>query len=90
MRRQATAKAAALPVATVAGSRSSSLLLPLVLGIALGLSLMIVAVALTPAWAMRKGSVAAVVEDRRETLLYTAVAVALAIGVGVGIARVLS
>jgi hypothetical protein len=66
------------------------LLLPLVLGIALGLSLMIVAVALTPAWAMRKGSLAAVVEDRRETLLYTGVAVALAIGVGVGIALVLS
>jgi hypothetical protein len=39
---------------------------------------------------MRKGSLAAVVEDRRETLLYTGVAVALAIGVGVGIALVLS
>jgi hypothetical protein len=32
----------------------------------------------------------AVVEDRRETLLYTGVAIALAIGVGVGIAMVLS
>jgi hypothetical protein len=66
------------------------MLVPLVLGIALGLSLMIVAVALTPAWAMRKGSVASVVEDRRETLLYTGLAVALAIGVGLGIALVLS
>lgn len=66
------------------------MLLPLVLGIALGLSLMIVAVALTPAWAMRKGSVAAVVEDRRETLLYGGVAVALGVAVGVGIALVLS
>jgi len=50
---------------------------------------MIVGIALTPAWAMRR-SVAVVVEDRRETLLYTGVAVALAIGVGVGIAMVLS
>ena len=90
MRRQAASRAAALPVATVAGSRSSSLLLPLVLGIALGLLLMIVGVALTPAWAMRKGSLAAVVEDRRETLLYTGVAVTLAIGVGVAVALVLS
>ena len=88
MHREAAAKAAALPVATVAASPSSSWLLPLVLGIALGLSLMIVGVALTPAWAMRRS--VAVVEDRRETLLYTGVAIALAIGVGVGIAMVLS
>jgi hypothetical protein len=88
MHREAATKAAALPVATVAASPSSSLLLPLVLGIALGLSLMIVGVALTPAWAMRRS--VAVVEDRRETLLYTGVAIALAIGVGVGIAMVLS
>jgi hypothetical protein len=73
-------------VATVAASSSSSMLLPLVLGIALGLSLMIVGVALTPARAMRKGSVAAVVEDRRESLLYTGVAVALGIGLGLVIA----
>ena len=45
------------------------MLLSLVLGIALGLSLMIVAVALTPGRVMRR-SVAAIVEDRRETLLY--------------------
>jgi len=50
---------------------------------------MIVAVALTPARVMRR-SVATIVEDRRETLLYTGVAIALAIGVGVGIAMVLS
>ena len=65
------------------------MLLPLVLVIALGLSLMIVGIALTPAWPMRR-SVAVVVEDRRETLLYTGIAVALAIDVGVEKAMVLS
>jgi hypothetical protein len=65
------------------------MLLSLVLGIALGLSLMIVAVALTPARMMRR-SVAVVVEDRRETLLYGGVAATLAIGLGLGTALVLS
>ncbi len=65
------------------------MLLSLVLGIALGLSLMVVAVALTPARVMRR-SVAVIVEDRRETLLYGGVAAALAIGLGLGITLVLS
>jgi hypothetical protein len=65
------------------------MLLSVVLGIALGLSLMIVAVALTPARMMRR-SVAAIVEDRRETLLYGGVAATLAIGLGLGTALVLS
>jgi hypothetical protein len=65
------------------------MLLSLVLGIALGLSLMIVAVALTPARVMRR-SVAEIVEDRREMLLYGGVAASLAIGLGLGIALLLS
>ena len=65
------------------------MLLSLVLGIALGLSLMIVAVALTPARVMRR-SVAVIVEDRRETLLYGGVAGALGIGLGLGITLVLA
>ena len=65
------------------------MLLSVVLGIALGLSLMIVAVALTPARMMRR-SVAVIVEDRRETLLYGGVAASLAIGLGLGTALVLS
>ena len=65
------------------------MLLSLVLGIALGLSLMIVAVALTPARMMRR-SVAVIVEDRRETLFYGGVAATLAIGLGLGTALVLS
>jgi hypothetical protein len=65
------------------------MLLSIVLGIALGLSLMIVAVALTPARVMRR-SVAVIVEDRRETLLYGGVAAALAIGLGLGITLALS
>ena len=65
------------------------MLLSLVLGIALGLSLMIVAVALTPARVMRR-SVAVIVEDRRETLLYGGVVAALGIGLGLGITLVLS
>jgi len=65
------------------------MLVSLVLGIALGLCLMVVAVALTPARAVRR-SVAGIIEDRRETLLYVGVAAALAIGLGLGISLVLS
>jgi hypothetical protein len=65
------------------------MLLSVVLGIALGLSLMIVAVALTPARVMRR-SVAVIVEDRRETLLYGGLAAALGIGLGLGITLMLS
>ena len=65
------------------------MLLSVVLGIALGLSLMIIAVALTPARAMRR-SVAVIVEDRRETLLYWGIAASLSIGLGLATALVLS
>jgi hypothetical protein len=67
----------------------ASMVPSLVLGIALGLSLMIVAVAVTPARVMRR-SVAVIVEDRRATLLYGGVAAALGIGLGIGIAFALS
>jgi hypothetical protein len=50
---------------------------------------MIVAVALTPARAMRR-SVAIIVEDRRETLLYGGVAAALGLGLGLALTLVLS
>jgi hypothetical protein len=65
------------------------MLLSVVLGIALGLSLMVVAIALTPGRVMRK-SVAVIVEDRRETFLYGGMAAALGIGLGLGIALMLS
>jgi Tfp pilus assembly protein PilN len=65
------------------------MLLSLVLGIALGFALMMIAVALTPARAMRR-SVAVILEDRRETVLYAGVAAALAICLGLGISLVLS
>jgi hypothetical protein len=68
---------------------SGLMLVSLVLGIALGLSLMLVAVALTPARMMRR-SVAVIVEDRRETLLYAGVAAAIGIGLGLAIALALS
>jgi hypothetical protein len=68
---------------------SGLMLVSLVLGIALGLSLMLVAVALTPARVMRR-SVAVIVEDRRETLLYGGLAAALGIGLGLGITLMLS
>jgi len=61
----------------------------LVLGIGLGLSLTIVAVALTPARVMRR-SVAVIVEDRRETLLYGGVVAVLGICLGLGITLALS
>jgi hypothetical protein len=65
------------------------MVLSLVLGIALGLSLMIVAVALTPARVMRR-SVATIVEDRRETLLYGGLAAALGLGLGLTLTLMLS
>jgi len=65
------------------------MLVPLVLGIALGLSLMLVAVALTPARVFRR-PVAAIVEDRRETLFYGGIAAALGLGLGLGIALAFS
>lgn len=65
------------------------MVLSLVLGIALGLSLMIVAVALTPARAMRR-SVATIVEDRRETLLYGGLAAALGLGLGLTLTLMLA
>jgi hypothetical protein len=68
---------------------SGLMLVSLVLGIALGLSLMLVAVALTPARMMRR-SVAVIVEDRRETLLYAGIAASIGIGLGLGIALALS
>jgi hypothetical protein len=63
--------------------------LPLALAAAFGLSLALVAFALTPPWAMRK-SRAVFVEDRRDAFLWAGLAAAIGIGVGLGIAFGLS
>ena len=63
--------------------------LSLVLGAALGLSLAIIAFALTPAWAMRR-SRAVLLRRRRDTLLWAGVTTALAIAFGAGITLWLS
>jgi len=68
---------------TVASIRSgsSSSLLPLLLGIALGLSLIVVAIALTPPWALPR-SIGIVVYEQREQLVYGGLATAIGIGLG--------
>jgi hypothetical protein len=63
--------------------------LSLVLGAAVGLSLAIIAFALTPAWAMRR-SRAVLLRGRRDTLLWAGLTAALAIALGAGIALWLS
>jgi hypothetical protein len=73
-----------VPVASV-DSRSSSTLLPILLGVGLGLALLVIAVALTPPWVLPR-PVGAVVYERRDSLVYAGIATALSIGVGVLIA----
>jgi hypothetical protein len=69
-----------VPVASV-GSSSSSTLLPILLGVGLGLSLLVVSIAVTPPWVLPRG-VGAIVYDRRDSLVYAGIATALSIGVG--------
>jgi hypothetical protein len=69
-----------VPVANV-GSGSSSTLLPILLGAGLGLSLMVVALALTPPWVLPR-TVGTVVFERRDSLVYAGIATALGIAVG--------
>lgn len=68
-----------VPVANV--SSGSSTLLPLLLGIALGLSLVVVGIALTPPWFLPR-PVGVAVYERRDGLIYAGVATALSIGLG--------
>jgi hypothetical protein len=70
---------AAASVAAVS-SDSSSILLPLVVVAGLGLLLLVVALALTPAWALPR-PVVALVYDRREAVIFWTFAIALTIGV---------
>ena len=55
------------------------MLLPLVLGAALGLSLLVAVLALTPAWALPR-PVQGLVYGRREVLIFVGFAAALSIG----------
>ena len=64
---------------------SSSDLVPIVLAVALGLSLIIVAIALTPPWVLPR-PVGAVVYERRDALVYVGIGTALSIGTGLLIA----
>jgi hypothetical protein len=69
-----------VPVASVS-SGSSSTLLPILLGVGLGLSLLVVALALTPPWVLPR-TVGTVVFERRDSLVYAGIATALSIAVG--------
>jgi len=69
-----------VPVASISSGSSSSLL-PLLLGIALVLSLIVVAIALTPPWALPR-SVGIVVYEQREQFVFGGIATAMGIGLG--------
>ena len=62
---------------------------PLALAITLGLSLVLVGLALTPLWVLPRPA-QAVVPDRREPLLYTAVVIYITTGLSLAIALLLS
>jgi hypothetical protein len=83
-RQRAIKTRAVAPVAAVS-SGSSSLLLPLALGAALGLSLLVAVLALTPLWALPR-PVAALVYDRREVLIFWGLATALGVGLALTLA----
>ena len=68
------------PIASVS-SGSSSTLLALGLVIALGVALLVVAIALTPPWVLPR-PVGIAVYERRDSLVYAGIATALSIGVG--------
>jgi hypothetical protein len=70
-----------VPVAT-ASPGSSSFLLPIALGVALGLSLLAVALALTPPWALPR-TVQALVYAWREALIFAGCGTALCIGLAI-------
>jgi phosphoribosylcarboxyaminoimidazole (NCAIR) mutase len=80
VKRQPVSKAV-VPVAAVS-SDSSSLLLPLALGVALGLAMLAVALALTPAWALPR-PVFALVYAWREALIFAGCGMALCIGLAI-------
>jgi hypothetical protein len=69
-----------VPVASLTSGSSSSLL-PLLLGIALVLSLIVVGIALTPP-ALLPRPVGIVVYEQRDSLVYAGAAIALGIGLG--------
>jgi hypothetical protein len=77
-----------VPVAA-AGSGSSSILLPLVFGLALGFSLLVVILALTPPWAL-PGQLLALVDGRREGVIFGGFAIAVCLGLILGVSLALS
>jgi hypothetical protein len=77
-----------VPVAA-AGSDSSSILLPLAFGVALGFSLLAVVFALTPPWAL-PGQLLTLVDGRREGMIFGGFATALCISLVLGISLALS
>jgi hypothetical protein len=77
---QRAVKARTVVPTAAASSGSSSVLLPLALGTALGLSLLVAVLALTPAWAL-SGRAQALVYGRREVLVFAGFTAALSIGV---------
>jgi hypothetical protein len=75
-------------VAAARGASSSTPLL-ILLGIALGVSLLVVVLGLTPAWIL-PGPVLALVYNRRDALIFGGFAMAAGLGLGLAIAATLS
>jgi hypothetical protein len=77
-----------VPVAADSGASSSNLLL-LLFGVALGVSLFVVVLGLTPPWALPR-PVLALVYNRRDALIFGGFATAAGIGLGLAIVAGLS
>jgi hypothetical protein len=69
------------PTVATANSSSSATLVPIVLAAALGLSLILVGLALAPPWVLPR-PVGIVVYERRDPLVFAGIATALSIGLG--------
>jgi hypothetical protein len=67
-----------------ASSSSSSFVLPVFLGVALGLSLLAVALALSPSWALPH-SMAALIYHRGNVVIYGGLVAALCISIAIGL-----
>jgi hypothetical protein len=84
-KRQRASRASVMVPVAAASSAPSSSFVPLLFGVALGLSLLVVAIGLAPPWAL-PGPVLALVYNRRDAIIFGGFATAAGIGLGLVIA----
>jgi hypothetical protein len=82
---QTASRASSVVPATAASSARSSRFEPLVFGLALGLALFVVLLGLAPPWVL-PGPVLALVDNRRDALIFGGFATAAGLGLGLAIA----